>query len=556
MRLIPIALIALLTLTNCEENTRSFSASEIAILPKPASLDLKEGSFTIKDGQEIFANLTEQQSAAEDLQTYISETSEFKTVVVDGYGASISFEQKESLDPEGYELIVSPKKISIIANDAAGYFYGVQTLKQLIAAETKEGSQTTTYLVPSVRIQDNPRFKWRAFMLDESRYFHGEAFVKQLLDQMAVLKMNTFHWHLIDDAGWRVEIKKYPLLTEVGAFRTDSEIGTWKSGKTSGEPHGGFYTQEQIKDIVAYATARNINIVPEFEMPGHSSAAIAAYTWLGTAGKEIEVPVQFGRLYDNYDVTKPEVITFIKDVLTEMFALFPSEVIHIGGDEVGYEVWENSASVQKYMKEHDIKTPADLQIDFTNKISKFIEDNGRRMMGWNEILGKNIHTDFEEKQDDQEAETELAKNVIVHFWKGDLELLSDAAKNGYGIVNSLHSSTYLDYSYTSIPLKKAYDFDPIPEGLDAQYHDNIYGTGTQMWSEWTPTNADVERQAFPRIAAYAEVGWTKLENKDYDSFKIALKKMQKHWDALGINYFKDSDKLEAELKAKQEAESN
>ena len=556
MRLIPIALIALLTLTNCEENTRSFSASEIAILPKPASLDLKEGSFTIKDGQEIFANLTEQQSAAEDLQTYISETSEFKTVVVDGYGASISFEQKESLDPEGYELIVSPKKISIIANDAAGYFYGVQTLKQLIAAETTEGSQTTTYLVPSVRIQDNPRFKWRAFMLDESRYFHGEAFVKQLLDQMAVLKMNTFHWHLIDDAGWRVEIKKYPLLTEVGAFRTDSEIGTWKSGKTSGEPHGGFYTQEQIKDIVAYATARNINIVPEFEMPGHSSAAIAAYTWLGTAGKEIEVPVQFGRLYDNYDVTKPEVITFIKDVLTEMFALFPSEVIHIGGDEVGYEVWENSASVQKYMKEHNIKTPADLQIDFTNKISKFIEDNGRRMMGWNEILGKNIHTDFEEKQDDQEAETELAKNVIVHFWKGDLELLSDAAKNGYGIVNSLHSSTYLDYSYTSIPLKKAYDFDPIPEGLDAQYHDNIYGTGTQMWSEWTPTNADVERQAFPRIAAYAEVGWTTLENKDYDSFKIALNKMQKHWDALGINYFKDSDKLEAELKAKQEAESN
>lgn len=390
-------------------------------------------------------------------------------------------------------------------------------------------------------------------MLDEARYFHGEKFVKQMLDQMALLKMNTFHWHLIDDAGWRIEIKKYPLLTEVGAFRTDSEIGTWKSGKTSGQPHGGFYTQDQIKDIVAYAAERNITIVPEFEMPGHSSAAIAAYTWLGTAGEDIDVPIKFGRLYDNYDVTKPEVNQFIKDVLTEIFELFPSEVIHIGGDEVGYEVWEESKSVQKYMNENNIKTPADLQIDFTNNISKFIEENGRRMMGWNEILGKNIHQDFEEKQGDKEAEIELAKNVIVHFWKGDLELLSDAAQKGYGIVNSLHSRTYLDYNYKSITLEKAYNFNPIPEGLDAQYHDNIYGLGCQMWSEWTPTNADVERQTFPRIAAYAEVGWTPLENKDYDSFKIALKKMEKHWDSLGINYFKDIEKIEAELKAEKEA---
>ncbi|HUH28485.1 beta-N-acetylhexosaminidase [Gelidibacter sp.] len=543
-----LALIALFTFSNCTQKSRSFTASEIALLPKPSTLELNEGSFTIKDGQQIFANLEEQKTAAADLQAYISESSGFKTPVVTDYGASISFEKNEDLAPESYKLMVSPKKISILANDAAGYFYGVQTLKQLISIETPEGSQDNQYLVPSVNITDSPRFKWRAYMLDESRYFHGEEFVKQMLDQMALLKMNTFHWHLIDDAGWRIEIKKYPLLTEVGAFRADSEIETWKSGKTSGEPHGGFYTQEQIKDIVAYAAERNITIVPEFEMPGHSSAAIAAYTWLGTAGKAIDVPITFGRLYDNYDVTKPEVVTFIKDVLDELFVLFPSEVIHIGGDEVGYEVWEKSASVQKYMREHNIKSPADLQINFTNKISKYIEDNGRRMMGWNEILGKNIHTDFEEKKDDREAETELAKNAIVHFWKGDLELLTEAAKNGYAIVNSLHNRTYLDYSYESIPLEKAYSFDPIPEGLDAQYHKNIYGTGCQMWSEWTPTNADVERQTFPRIAAYAEVGWTELENKDYDSFKIALKKMQNHWDDLGINYFKDANasKIEGE----------
>lgn len=541
------ALIALLTLTNCEEKTKTFTLSEIAILPQPETLDLQEGSFAITDDVQIFADLDEQQSAVASLQTYLSETTAIKPEAVASYGAAISFEKKEDLGPEAYELIVSPKKISILANDGAGYFYGVQTLKQLLSVETNDDTHKTSFLVPALRIQDRPRFKWRAFLLDDARYFHGEKFVKQMIDEMASMKMNTLHWHLVDDAGWRMEIKKYPKLTEVGAFRADSEIGTWKSGKTSGEPHGGFYTQEQIKDIVAYAADRHVNVVPEFEMPGHASSAIAAYNWLGTAGEEIEVPIKFGRLYDNYDVTKPEVITFIKDVLTEMFEMFPSEVIHIGGDEVGYEVWENTPSVQKYMKEHHISTPADLQIDFTNKISQYIEDNGRRMMGWNEILGKNIHKDFEEKQDDKEAETELAKNVIVHFWKGDLELLTDAAKNGYDIVNSLHSSTYLDYSYTSIPLKKAYDFDPIPEGLPAQYHKNIYGVGCQMWSEWTPTNADVERQAFPRIAAFAEVGWTQLENKDYDKFKDALKNMEKHWDDIGINYFKNSDKLEAEV---------
>ena len=541
MKLIIFAFIALLTLTNYAEKNRTFSTSEIAILPKPISLDLNKASFAFKADQTIFSNLDEQQIAAQDLQNYINKTASFNLNIDKNNNSSIVFEKKEGLNAQSYELSVTPKKITIYANDVAGYFYGVQTVKQLMAIETSKDTRHTKYLVPSVTIKDGPRFKWRAFMLDEARYFHGEVFVKQMLDQMALLKMNTFHWHLIDDAGWRIEIKKYPLLTKVGAFRADSEIGTWKSGKTSGQPHGGFYTQEQIKDIVAYAKARNINIVPEFEMPGHSSAAIAAYTWLGTAGIAIDVPVKFGRLYDNYDVTKPEVITFMKDVLTEIFELFPSEVIHIGGDEVGYEVWEKSSSVQKYMKENNIPTPADLQINFTNKISHYIEENGRRMMGWNEILGKNIHTDFAEKQADKEAETVLSKNVIVHFWKGDLGLLTDAAKKGYGIVNSLHSSTYLDYNYKSIPLEKAYAFDPIPEGLDAQYHENIYGLGCQMWSEWTPTNADIERQAFPRIAAYAEVGWTSLENKNYNSFKIALKKMQKHWDNLGINYFKDAE---------------
>jgi len=273
-------------------------------------------------------------------------------------------------------------------------------------------------------------------------------------------------------------------------------------------------------------------------MPGHSSAAIAAYTWLGSAGVDIEVPIKFGRLYDNYDITKPEVVHFIKNVLTEMFYLFPSKVIHIGGDEVGYKVWEESKSIQDYMKKNSINTPADLQVDFTNKISQFMEENGRRMMGWNEILGKNIHQGFEEKKDDKEAETKLAKNVVVQFWKGDLAMAQDAAERGYSIVNSIHTQTYLDYDYNTISLEKSYNFDPIPKGLNKKYHKNIYGSGCQMWSEWTPTNKDVEYQTFPRIAAYAEVGWTQLENKDFESFKKTLKKNQKRWDKLNINYAK------------------
>ncbi|MET2984557.1 beta-N-acetylhexosaminidase [Aureibaculum conchae] len=527
----------LLLLISCTKKNRTFTESEIAVLPKPASIVLAEASFAFKEGQHIVATNAAQQLAANDLKNFVKDKSDFNLTINENSG-SITFEKAEGLDAEEYELIVTPKKIAIKANDQAGYFYGVQTLKQLLSKEVSEETNKTSYLVPSITIKDNPRFKWRAYMLDESRYFQGEAFVKKLLDQMALLKMNTFHWHLVDDAGWRIEIKKYPLLTKIGAFRSDSEIGTWKSGKTSGEPHGGFYTQEQIKNIVAYAAERNITVVPEIEMPGHSSAAIAAYTWLGTAGVDIDVPVKFGRHYDNYDVTKPKVIQFIKDVLLEVFELFPSEVIHIGGDEVGYKVWEESKHVQDYMKKNNINTPADLQIHFTNNISKFIEENGRRMMGWNEIMGVNIHKGFEEKKDDAAAETELAKNVVVHFWKGDLALATDAAKKGYGIVNSLHSNTYLDYNYEAISLEKAYNFDPIPEGLEEKYHKNIYGLGCQMWTEWTPTNADVERQTFPRIAAYAEVGWTSLENKDYDHFKVALKNMQSHWDSLNINYAK------------------
>ncbi|MFV0266805.1 MAG: beta-N-acetylhexosaminidase [Draconibacterium sp.] len=517
LRLLIIA-VAAVFMASC--TTHDCPNQAIEIIPYPNQLKAGEGCVNLAKGFQIIGETNHAEYLTYELNAQGIEA---------GKGAQIVFqpaEQPNNLGEEGYRLVAKKKTITIKANGSKGQFYGVQTLLQLVNEAT----------VAAVEIEDVPAFGWRAYMLDESRYFHGETFVKQVLDQMAKLKMNVFHWHLVDDAGWRIEIKKYPLLTKVGGTRDDSEIETWKSGKTAGEPHSGFYTQEQIKAIVQYAAERNITVVPEFEMPGHSSAAIAAYTWLGTAGKDIDVPVTFGRHYDNYDVTKPEVEQFVKDVLNELFELFPSEVIHIGGDEVGYKVWEESKHVQQYMKENGINTPADLQIAFTNKISKFIESKGRRMMGWNEIMGVNIHKGFEEKKDDKEAETELAKNVVVHFWKGDINLITDAAQKGYSIVNSLHSNTYLDYSYKNISLEKAYGFYPIPEDLNEEYHKNIFGLGCQMWSEWTPTNKDVERQTYPRIAAYAETGWTNKDNKDYARFRKAMDNLTQSWNKLNISY--------------------
>lgn len=272
-------------------------------------------------------------------------------------------------------------------------------------------------------------------------------------------------------------------------------------------------------------------------MPGHSTAAIASYSWLGTSKKEIEVPIKFGVGKDVYDVTNPRVYQFLTDVLDEVIALFPSKVIHIGGDEVKYNHWKASTSVLKYMNEKKLKTPADLQVYFTNSISKYLQSKGRRMMGWNEIMGHNLHH-YQDKKD-TETSQKLAKETIIHFWKGDVNLATTAASNGYEIVNSLHSYTYLDYKYKNFPLSKAYSFNPIPKDLDKKYHNKIIGLGCQMWGEWIPTNGNMHYQTFPRIAAYAEIGWTNIDRKDFKYFKYSLKNLQKRWTHKEIYFASD-----------------
>jgi hexosaminidase len=350
---------------------------------------------------------------------------------------------------------------------------------------------------------------------------------------MALLKMNVFHWHLTDDQGWRIEIKKYPKLTEVGSKRKMSETGTWLSGVFDSIPHAGYYTQEQIKDIIQYAADRHIRIVPEIEMPGHASAAIASYPWLGAENKKIEVPTSFGIKADVFNVADPRVKNFLHDVLDEVMAIFPSRVIHIGGDEVKYDQWKASAQVNAYMKKNHIATPADLQIDFTNGIASYLEKHHRRMMGWNEILGGHHQNN---DSADSHANSKLSKTAIIDFWTGDPKIVSAAARKGYDVVNAYWLYTYLDYDYKTTSLEKAYSFNAIPDSLPGKYRNKILGINTQMWGEWIPTVKRMNYLLYPRIAAMAETGWTDPAKKNYHRFFDALLNgyLKNHWENEGI----------------------
>ncbi|WP_299557346.1 beta-N-acetylhexosaminidase [Seonamhaeicola sp.] len=534
MRLLLIVLSAyLLNITNVK-------AQGINIIPRPQKITIGVDSFVLN--RQVKINyVPESKKSALYLQKQFKELLGGSLELVETKkpkANGIQFKYIKDLSKEGYKLIVSKNNIQIWASNGTGWFYGVQSLIQLLSNGTNPIDDVSSLTVPSLIIQDTPRFPWRAFMLDESRHFKGMDQVKKLLGEMAYLKMNVFHWHLVDDQGWRIEIKKYPLLTEIGAERSSTQVGPlkWNSPIQTGEAHKGFYTQEQIKEIVQYAAERHITVVPEIEMPGHSSAAIASYSWLGTTKKETNVPVRFGigAGTDVYDVSNSRVYQFLTDVLDEVMALFPSQVIHIGGDEVEYSYWKSSRSVAKYMDERGLQTPAELQIHFTNSISQYLKSKGRRMMGWNDILGDNIH-DYQDEEDTK-SNQELAPGTVVHFWKGDIALATKAVSDGFEIVNSLHSETYLDYAYDNIDLARAYAFDPIPKGLDKAYHPQVIGTGCQMWTEWTPTIGQMHYQIFPRIAAYAEVGWTELKHKNYNNFKVALKGLEQRWGQKGIRY--------------------
>lgn len=502
---------------------------EYSLLPQAQEISYTPGFFKMND-HPVISYSGDLKNEAQLLQTALSAGFSFNATIKDSGKGDINLMIDPAVlpdKPEGYQLEVASGKVNITANSSAGILNGVQTLRQII--KEKDGK----YVIQRARISDYPAFSWRAVMLDEGRYFKGKEVVKDLLDNMAELKMNTFHWHLTNDQGWRIEIKKYPKLTEVGAFRDSSEINHFGSDIYDGKPHGGFYTQEDIKEIVDYASKRHITIVPEISMPGHASAAIASYPWLGTSGKQIKVPGKFGVHYEVLNVSDPKVLQFLDDVTNEVIALFPGQVFHIGGDEVKYDQWKASPAIRSYMAKKGLKTPAELQIYFTNEISNMLASKGKRMMGWNEITGDKLH-EYQSSEDTKDVAQELAKGTIVHFWKGDPALIKKTIDKGYDVVNSYHVYTYVDYNYESIPLSKAYSFNPVPEGLSPEEQARVLGLGCQMWGEFIPTVESMNRLLYPRIAAYAETGWTGTDKKDYNRFLNSLNYFSEKWATEGI----------------------
>ncbi|ADY52074.1 Beta-N-acetylhexosaminidase [Pseudopedobacter saltans DSM 12145] len=493
------------------------------IIPYPNEIIIKKGKADLSKGVHITGNSN--QTAY--LQKILIERGISNINIKKGIQINLLLTSKPSDISEAYELQASKNKIAIKAATEKGIFYGIQSLNQLLLK---------SFEIPELIIKDEPAFKWRSFMLDDARYFHGKETVKKLLDEMALLKMNRFHWHLTNDAGWRIEIKAFPLLTQIGSKRDSTQINDngkkWKSEISDHKAHSGFYTQNDIKEIIAYASERQITIIPEISMPGHTSAAIASYSFLGTTKKQMKIPTRFGVESAVLDVSDERAKLFMYQVLREVSALFPSPYIHIGGDEVKFDQWKNSISVQKYMDSHGIKNYYDLHVHFTNEVSKFVEDSlGKRVIGWNEILGKNVH----EWANEENANTSLSKNAIVQFWKGDAKDLLFGIDKGYEIINSDHRFTYLDYTYQQIDIKKAYGFNPVPDGLDNKQRKLVIGLGAQMWSEWTPTFKEISYQTFPRIAAYAESGWTKQQNKDFVRFDKNIKTLINYWKSKGYN---------------------
>ncbi|MDD3108228.1 MAG: beta-N-acetylhexosaminidase, partial [Alistipes sp.] len=466
----------------------------ITILPKPSKI-IKMGDPTLLTGTTpVYLD----EKAALD-QAYITE-------ILTEIGLQPLFVSKEKKakivfklnavpannNDEAYRLAVmtpdTKKRIVATADKRQGLLYALQTLRQL--GEPQQGGIS----FPGCIITDAPAFPWRAYMQDESRHFQGMQTVKNLLDELARLKMNTFHWHLVDDQGWRIEIKKYPLLTEVGSKRDFSNQNLSSEEWDKLHSERSYYTQDEIREIVKYADVRGIKIVPEIEVPGHASASIMAYPWIGASSRR-EGKAVGG---DLYDVSDPKVMEFLQDILDEVIRLFPSKIVHIGGDEANYTHWQNSEAVQAFMKENNIPTCSDLQVWAINRMSQYLAAKGCHMIGWNEITGDNIRGEAHVQASQSEK---LAEGTIVQFWDGDISLVNKAIEKGYNVVNSNRFFTYLDYPYEVTPLEKAYSFNPIPEGLADEDKAKIWGTGCQMWGEFTPNLDRLYFQIFPRLAA-------------------------------------------------------
>lgn len=526
-----------------------------SIIPQPVSIKIKPGTFRITnqtillvserdiDLKNVAILFAEQLRLAGGpflrVQPMSDETNDGNAIVF-AYD-----KRKESLPTEGYRLNVTPTGIFLTGNSGAGLFYGMQTLLQLLPPEVckiTKPEEGKSWEVPCADIKDEPRFPYRGMHLDVSRHFFPKEFIFRYIDLLAMYKMNIFHWHLTDDNGWRIEILKYPELTEVSAWRVDHEDLPWgeRPAQQPGEKatYGGFYTQEDIREVVQYAAQRYITIIPEIEMPAHSVEVLAAYPDLSCTGGPFTVPP--GSYWPNSDIFcagNDNVFVFLQDVLTEVMDLFPSEYIHVGGDEATKTRWEECPKCQLRMKNEGLKDEHELQSYFIKRMEKFINSKGKKLIGWDEIL-----------------EGGLAPEATVMSWRG-VEGGIAAAKQGHDVIMTPTSYCYFDY-YQADPsfepkaiggfttLKKVYSFEPVPEELTTEKGKHILGAQGNLWTEYIPTPEQAEYMAVPRMIAIAEIDWSPARLRNWDDFRQRLNGQFKRLDYMGVNYSKGSFKAD------------
>lgn len=517
------------------------TAGSINIVPIPMEISEGKGVFIINSGTLILIDETNGTTEIADLFAQKIKHSSGLVLETKSYNAafpknnSIVFTTlgaDASLGQEGYSIEITESNVYIKSISANGFFYGLQTIFQLLPAEIeKQGLGLKTYSLPVVNIKDKPRFKYRGMHLDVGRYIFPVEFIKKYIDLMAMYKLNTFHWHLTDDQGWRIEIKKYPKLTGIGSIRKGTQIGKTEQSDTI--PYGGFYTQDQAREIVAYAASKYITVIPEIEMPGHSVAALTAYPSLACTAGPFEVLTHWGISDDILCAGNDSVFTFIQDVLTEVMDIFPSTYIHIGGDEAPKVRWEKCPKCQARIKAEGLKDEAELQSYFIKRIENFLVSKKRRLIGWDEIL-----------------EGGLAPEATVMAWRG-VQAGIDAATQGHDAIMTLVDYCYFDYyqgdpateseaAGGSLTLKTVYSYNPVPPVLTEEQAIHIIGVQGNVWTEYIKTPQAVEYKAFPRAIALAEVAWSQPNRKNWDDFIIRMDNQFPRLDYLGVNYSKGS----------------
>jgi len=535
--------------------TASAQIADYGVVPMPQRIEMqRDDPFVLDADVQILAGEGLQQEASF-LQVYLKELNGLSLPIAQKRQKKVNYIEltlsPKVTEPEGYVLTVNQKGITIAGNSAAGVFYGIQTLRKSLSTDSIVYSQ----FLPAVRISDAPRFSWRGMHLDCSRHFWSVDFVKKFIDLLALHNMNVFHWHLTDDQGWRIEIKKWPRLTTVGSKRSGTIIGT-NSDLDDGIPYGGYYTQTELREVVAYAAARHITIVPEIDMPGHMLAALAAYPELGCTGGPYQVGHYWGVYKDVLCVGNPRVYEFVQDVLMEVMDIFPSKVIHIGGDETPSEEWQHCKKCDEiYIKktlegriagqvEGDSDGPRTmpeypyeemvrsvLQPYFTNKVFNILASKGRRALGWDEILDG------------------APQDAMIMSWRGTAPG-AKAAEAGHDVVMAPTTHCYFDYQQVEdpqfepsrcggfIPIERVYSLDPAPDSLSAEARSHILGTQANLWAEYMTNEQMVEYQALPRMSALAEVQWTQPDCKDYKAFLQRLTRFTSLFERYHYTYAK------------------